>query len=62
MLDIGDVVLDFGEGGQGLSGDGVAKIFFDLHGDLNGVQWVEAVFWKGAILGHTCVEQSVPFL
>ena len=38
MLDVGNVVLDFGKGWQGFSRDGVTKILFDLHGDLNGVQ------------------------
>ena len=51
MLDVGDVVLDLREGRQGLRRNGVAKVLLDLHGDLDGVEGVQSVLGKSAILG-----------
>ncbi len=50
LLDVRDIMLDLGERRKSLSRNGVSQIFLDLHGDLNGVQWVQSVLGKGATL------------
>ena len=56
MLDVGDVVLDLSESGQGLSRDCVTEVLLDLHGDFDSVEGVEAVVCECAILGDTCID------
>ena len=53
MLDVLYVVLHVVEGGQGLCGNGVAKILLDLHCDFDGIEGVESVIGEGAIPGDT---------
>lgn len=53
MLDVLDVVLHVVEGGQGLCGNGVAKILLHLHCDFNSIEGVESVVGEGAISGDT---------
>lgn len=55
-------MFDLGEGGQCLSGDGVAEVLLDLHGDLNGIERVEAVLGEGAALADACIGGRVPCL
>lgn len=55
-------MLDLGEGGQRLSGNGVAEVLLDLHGDLDGVERVEAVLGERAVLADTWVGGRVPCL
>ena len=62
VLDVLDVVLHVVEGGQGLCGNGVAKILLHLHCDFNGIEGVESVVGEGAISGDTWVGEGVPFL
>ena len=38
LFDVIDVVLDFLELREGFSRDNIPQIFFQLHGELNGVQ------------------------
>jgi len=42
-LDVGDIVVDLGEGRQGLSRNSIPEILFDLHRDLNRVERVQPV-------------------
>lgn len=38
LFDVVDVVLDFLELAEGFGGDYVPQIFFELHGQFNGVE------------------------
>ena len=51
LFDVVDVVLDFLELTEGFGGDYVPQIFFELHGQFNGIEGVEAVIAEGAFSG-----------
>lgn len=62
LFDIGDIVLDLSEWGQGLCRNGVSQILLDLHGDFNGIQRVQPMFSESACLGHTYINTQIPCL
>lgn len=53
MFDVVDVVFDFLELWEGFSWDDVAQVFFELHGDFDGVERVKTVVAEGAVFGYT---------
>lgn len=50
LLDVGDIMLDLGERRKSFSWNSISQIFLDLHGYLNGVQWVQSMLCESACL------------
>lgn len=63
MLNVVDVMFDFMELREGFGWDDVSQVFFKLHGDFDGIEWVQSVVTEGAFFGDTLIYlQLLPFL
>lgn len=62
LFDVIDVMFNFLELWESFSWDNVAEVFFELHGQFDGIKRVKPVIGKGAFASYAWVRLKVPFL
>ena len=53
LLDVVDVMLDFLELGKSFGWNYIPEVFLELHGQLDGIQWIKSVIGQSTLSGDT---------